>query len=213
MGRPTGIVRGPADVDFDETGQATPYVDSDGFLRLHVVESGRWGEPRDATAEVAEHDAAGLAADIEACRAEVRRRRRQVLVDTLALLDAGDDTILPGDLCARLRSSFPDRYDELLDGLGPVAHLGTVPAGGSYDRDDLTAALAVVDDELLVGPDPLDCPACVEQGDACAYHDGFGAGWDACAAFFAQHVEGEAAAAVAWLSPGADLDEAEGWDR
>jgi hypothetical protein len=76
-------------------------------------------------------------------------------------------------------------------------------------------------DELPPGADPLACPACVELGDACGFHQGFAEGWDACAEFMAGHVGGEVAEAVVWLSPGADvdvdeldrLDEAGGWVR
>jgi hypothetical protein len=211
MGRPVGIVREWADVDLDTLGQVTPYVDSDGFLRLHVVESGRWGEPREATAEVDEDAAADLVADIEACRVEVRRRHHQVLVDALTVFAAGEDTIEPGELQRRLFESLPDRYGYLVTGPGPIEHLGAVPGGGAYHRDDLAAALALAEAEPAA--DPLACPACVAKGDDCSYHEGFGAGWDACVAFFARHVEDEAAEAVAWLSPGAGLDEAEGWDR
>ena len=68
-------------------------------------------------------------------------------------------------------------------------------------------------DELAEGADPMDCPACVEAGDACSFHEGFGAGWDAAVAFMAAAVQGEAAEAVAWLSPGADVDELDGLDE
>ena len=43
--------------------------------------------------------------------------------------------------------------------------------------------------DLVAGVDPLECPACVELGDACRFHAGFAAGWDACAAFVAAVVE------------------------
>jgi hypothetical protein len=40
--------------------------------------------------------------------------------------------------------------------------------------------------ELTGAPDLLDCMDCVSGGDTCDFHEGFAAGWDACAAFVAR---------------------------
>lgn len=78
---------------------------------------------------------------------------------------------------------------------------------------DRSGAPVGVADELPAGVDPLACAACVELGDACGFHRGFAEGWDACAEFMARHVEGDVVEAVAWLSPGADVDELDRLDE
>jgi hypothetical protein len=59
-------------------------------------------------------------------------------------------------------------------------------------------------DELVDGMDPLECARCLIAGDACHFHAGWAAGWDACAAYVAQVVERERMAELA------QLDETEG---
>ena len=46
-----------------------------------------------------------------------------------------------------------------------------------------------VDDTLAGCADPYACGRCLAAGDECPFHQGFGAGWDACAAFMAGVIE------------------------
>ena len=48
-------------------------------------------------------------------------------------------------------------------------------------------------DELVSGGNPYVCAACVAVGEVCAFHAGWAAGWDACAAFVAHAVDDERA--------------------
>ena len=45
------------------------------------------------------------------------------------------------------------------------------------------------DDTLAGCADPYACGRCLAAGDECPFHQGFGAGWDACAAFMASVVD------------------------
>lgn len=52
-------------------------------------------------------------------------------------------------------------------------------------------------DELPEGGDPFACPGCVSAGGECEFHQGWAAGWDACAALVARVVEEQRAAEAA----------------
>ena len=59
------------------------------------------------------------------------------------------------------------------------------PTGDGFQTVESRVEASPDLDELVVAVDPYGCSACLTAGDACDFHDGFGQGWDACAAFIA----------------------------
>jgi hypothetical protein len=70
-----------------------------------------------------------------------------------------------------------------------TARAGVDEAAGSGLQTEEGQAAADSDlDELVDVADPYACPTCLNAADACDFHDGFGQGWDACAAFIARRL-------------------------